>query len=89
MFYFSTDGTTYTPFKTIESVELETIGEDVEYYTSILNSRETSFSGTFEVKQSRNLKLLLGTATNNDRRYLGMKPVRHKHIWKCRKKGWF
>ena len=88
-FYISTDGLTYTPIKRIESVELESIGEDVEYYKSILNSREISFTGTFEVKPSRTLKFILGPATNNDRRYMGMKPVRHTHIWKCRKKGWF
>lgn len=88
-FYFSTDGLTYTPIKRIESVELESIDEKVEYYKSILNSREISFTGTFEVKPSRTLKYILGTATNNDRRYMGMKPVRHTHIWKCRKKGWF
>ena len=88
-FYFSTDGMTFKPIKRIETVELEPINEEVEYHKSVLNNRETSFTGTFEVKPSRGLRLLLGTATNNDRRYMGMKPLRYVQMRKCLKKGWF
>ena len=85
-FYFSTDGMTFKPIKHIETVELEPI--EVEHYMCVLNNREDSFTGTFEVKPSRGLRLLLGTATNNDRRYLGLKPRRrtkrqHKGKRKC------
>ena len=86
-FYFSTDGMTFKPIKRIETVELEPI--EVEHYMCVLSNRETSFTGTFEVKPCRQLKLLFGTATNNDRRYMGMKPLRYVQMRKCLKKGWF